>query len=110
LRSKSREHLRREKSGFEVLSDGRLEAIDAQVEDWGAARRAGTGTLFERLELCLEKLPERLRQAVGAFYFGDQPGEAAAASLSVPAAALRKRLHAATGGDPGGSDRADEAA
>ena len=51
----------------------------------------------KRSKGCLKQLPDRLNQAVKTVYFNDEPGPAAAESLGITAASLRKRLERARG-------------
>ncbi|MFT5466298.1 MAG: RNA polymerase sigma-70 factor (ECF subfamily) [Verrucomicrobiales bacterium] len=73
------------------------EQIGSTLEKWQTAKIAGTGSVFEALESCLKLLPDRLGQSVKSVYFNDEPGPAAAESLGISAASLRKRLERARG-------------
>lgn len=95
VRNKWRESLRRN-SRQVALDDDVLEHLEADARQWEGLR--DQGGVFARLELCLQKLPENLAEAVKAFYYDGYSSDEAADVLSVQSATLRKRLERARGG------------
>jgi RNA polymerase sigma factor CnrH len=95
IRNKSREHAR--KRQLEMLSDDELAGIDAQHSAWAyaTAEAQDRNPLFAKLEHCLQKLPDSLREAVNACYFQSRNSDEAAADLGANASSIRKRLERA---------------
>ncbi len=93
VRNKARDWFRKQQRA--PLSNSEATEVEVDIAAWQAARARGTGSVFEALESCLDALPERLRDAVRAFYLRDQPGDQAAESLGISPASLRKRLERA---------------
>ncbi|MDF1810683.1 MAG: sigma-70 family RNA polymerase sigma factor [Verrucomicrobiales bacterium] len=93
VRNKWREWLRKNRR-YE-LTDDDLSEIDADIAAWQGERAAGSSTVFDALEACLERLPQSLRDAVQAFYYDSLSGEEVSESLGVAPAAVRKRLQRA---------------
>jgi len=79
------------------LGDAEIALVDADIAAWQSQRAAGLTDLFEALEICLARLPERLSDAVHAVYFEGCTSDEASDRLGVPAAAVRKRLQRARG-------------
>ncbi len=93
VRNKWREWYRKNKR-YE-FTDSDLSLIEYDVSAWQSERATGNSNVFEALELCLERLPENLREAIQAFYYEGQSGDEASESLGVAPAAIRKRLQRA---------------
>lgn len=94
LRYKAKDYFRKLQS--QPLPDLELVEMEVDLTAWQSARAAGTG-VFEVVEDCLGKLPEKLREAVQRFYFEDRSGGDAAQLLDISPANLRKRLERARG-------------
>lgn len=94
VRNKWRDHCRMVSRNREV-TDADLEVMEFEVSQWEEARQDGHGQVFERLEICMKRLPETLATAVKAFYYDGLDGEGVAESLKVNAATVRKRLERA---------------
>jgi RNA polymerase sigma factor (sigma-70 family) len=94
IRFKAKDYFRR----LQRIPIPNLELVEMEVDltAWQSARAAGTG-VFEIIEVCLSKLPEKLRDAVQQFYFEDRCGDDAAQLLEISPANLRKRLERARG-------------
>lgn len=93
VRNKWREWLRKNRR-YE-LTDEELSAIDEDIAAWQATRASGSSTVFDSLEICLEKLPDNLRETVQSFYYEGHTGDEASEKLGVAPAAVRKRLQRA---------------
>ncbi|MGB3120918.1 MAG: sigma-70 family RNA polymerase sigma factor [Verrucomicrobiales bacterium] len=93
VRNKWREWVRSNR--FVELPDVELASIDRDVAQWQESHLQGQGLVFEALALCMSLLPERLRQAIDAFYYREDRGGEAAEQLGVAPSALRKRLQRA---------------
>jgi RNA polymerase sigma-70 factor (ECF subfamily) len=93
VRNKWREWLRKNKR-YE-LTDEDLSVIDLDIAAWQGEHASGSSTVFDALEICLERLPENLRKTVHAFYYEGLSGDEASESLGVAPAAIRKRLQRA---------------
>ena len=93
VRNKWREWLRKNKR-YE-LTESELSGIDADIAAWQGERAAGSSSVFDALEICLDRLPETLRETVDAFYYMGLSGDEAALRLGVAPAAIRKRLQRA---------------
>ncbi len=78
------------------ISELGLVEMEVDLAAWQRARAAGTG-VFEIVENCLGKLPEKMREAVQRFYLEDRSGDDAAGVLDISPANLRKRLERARG-------------
>jgi len=68
--------------------------IEVNIADWQAARDQGQ-SVFERVDLCIGKLPTNFKTAVRTFYFEERTDEEAADVLSLSPSNLRKRLERA---------------
>lgn len=93
VRNKWREWLR--KNLRYELTDEELSMVDATIAAWQAERVAGSSSVFEALELCLEKLPDHLTETVHAFYYEGRSGDESSDHLGIAPAAVRKRLQRA---------------
>lgn len=93
VRNKMREYHRRNR--LRELPESIVASIDADIAAWQEARLRGSGSVFEALEGCLDRLPENLKTAVDAVYYAHDSGEEAADRLDISPAALRKRLQRA---------------
>lgn len=94
VRNKWRDHCRMAGRNREV-TDADLEVMEFEMCQWEEARQNGNGQVFERLEICMKRLPETLATAVKAFYYDGLDGEGVAENLKVNAATVRKRLERA---------------
>lgn len=94
VRNKWRDHCRKSGRNPEV-TDADLEIMEVEVSQWEEARQDGAGQVFDRLEICMKRLPETLAAAVKAFYYDGLDGEGVAQTLEVNAATVRKRLERA---------------
>ena len=74
-----------------------LEAIEAELRNWQQLHEAGGPAVFEKLEICLEKLPEPLAVAIRGFYYEGNRGDEVAEQLGIQPATMRKRLERARG-------------
>lgn len=82
------------------LPDTEIVDIEIDVAAWQQFRESESAkengqSLFTSLADCVDRLPEKLSEAVRSFYFGDRSGEEAATDLGISAATLRKRLQRA---------------
>ena len=77
------------------IPDTEIVDIELDIAAWQAAREAGKNPLFESLEECLSKLPEKLREAVDSFYLKENNGAETAEKLEISPATVRKRLERA---------------
>lgn len=95
IRNKWRELARERRC--EPLDEATLEGIDAQHAAWqhAVADAQDKNPVFARLEHCLSRLPETLRQAIDACYFQSRNSDEAAAVLGASAQSIRKRLERA---------------
>lgn len=93
VRNKWREWLR--KNRRYDLNDNELARIDADVALWQTMRMQQDNSLFDALEQCLVRLPEKLRSVVEAYYYEGWSGDEIAARLHLAPAAVRKRLQRA---------------
>ena len=93
VRNKWREWLRKNRR-YE-LTDEELSLVDADIAAWQGANAQGNSSVFEALEICLERLPENLRETVRAFYYEGKSGDEVSESLGIAPAATRKRLQRA---------------
>ena len=93
VRNKWREWLRKNKR-YE-LSEDELSVMDADIALWQAEHANSSSTVFDALEVCLEKLPENLRVTVHAFYYEGQTGDEVSKTLGIAPTAIRKRLQRA---------------
>jgi RNA polymerase sigma factor (sigma-70 family) len=95
IRNKWREQSRGLKE--EPLTEEALDSISATHSTWdhAVASAKERNPLFTKLELCMEKLPPSLREAVDAFYYQARNSDEAAAQLGANAASIRKRLERA---------------
>lgn len=93
VRNKWREWLR--KNLRYELTDQEISAVDTDIAAWQGAHASGSSTVFDALEVCLERLPENLRETVHSFYYEGKSGDEASADLGVAPAAIRKRLQRA---------------
>ena len=84
------------KRGREPVGELETSRLETELRNWQSARAAGIGTL-EVLEICLEKLPDKLGAAVHRFYFHEETSEEAARILGISATTLRKRIERARG-------------
>ena len=87
-------------TGFEKqkrtpIPDTEIVDIELDIAAWQSAREAGSGELFDELELCLSRLPEKLKDAVTAFYLQEQSGAETAETLEISPSTVRKRLERA---------------
>ncbi len=94
IRNKWKDHCRKTGRNREV-TDADLEIMEAELIQWEEARQDGKGQVFDRLEICMKRLPETLAAAVKAFYYDGLDGEGVAKNLEVNAATVRKRLERA---------------
>lgn len=92
VRNKWREDCRKHRREV-TLGDPELARLEEAVRAWSAGE--GEAGLLERLAACRAKLPPTLSLAVSAYYEDRLDGEAAAATLGIPAATFRKRLERA---------------
>ena len=95
LRNKWRESLRKNFRQV-ALDDEVLEYLEADARAWDGLR--DQGGILTKLEGCLKKLPDRLSEAVKAFYYDGYSGDEAAEVLNLQSTALRKRLERARAG------------
>ncbi|MEM7698003.1 MAG: RNA polymerase sigma factor [Verrucomicrobiota bacterium] len=93
VRNKWREWSRKN-SRYE-FSDDNLAQIDADLAAWQSRQDGQSSPLFEALEVCLETLPDHLRDAVQACYYEGRTGDEASLTLGIAPAAVRKRLQRA---------------
>lgn len=93
VRNKWREWVRKNKRYD--LSDNELAHLDADIASWQASRANESSTLFDALEIGLDRLPENLRETVKAFYYEGRSGEEVSEILQIEPAAVRKRLQRA---------------
>jgi len=94
VRNKWREWLRRNNRSVDI-DDEHLAMLDGAVAEWQGVTAREQNPFFSALELCLDRLPDPLRQAIDAYYYKHEHGEEAAAELGASPAALRKRLQRA---------------
>ena len=94
MRNKWREWLRRNNRSVDI-DDEHLAMLDGAVAEWQGVTARDQNPVFSALELCLDRLPDPLRQAVDAYYYKHEHGDEAAAELGASPAALRKRLQRA---------------
>jgi RNA polymerase sigma-70 factor (ECF subfamily) len=94
VRNKWREWLRRNSRSVNI-DDEHLSLLDGSVAEWQSVSARQHNPLFTNLELCLDRLPNSLREAVDAYYYLHNHGDEAAAALGASPAALRKRLQRA---------------
>lgn len=94
VRNKWREWLRRNQRSVDI-DDDQLALLDGAIAEWQGVTAREQSPVFSALELCLDRLPEPLREAVDAYYYKHEHGEQAAADLGASPAALRKRLQRA---------------
>ena len=94
VRNKWREWLRRNNRSVDI-DDEHLAMLDGAVAEWQGVTARDQNPVFSALELCLDRLPDPLRQAVDAYYYKHEHGDEAAAELGASPAALRKRLQRA---------------
>ncbi len=94
VRNKWREWLRRNNHSVNI-DDEHLALLDGSVAEWQGVTAREHSPVFSALELCLDRLPDPLREAVDAYYYKHAHGEEAAADLGASPAALRKRLQRA---------------
>jgi len=94
VRNKWREWLRRNNRSVDI-DDEHLALLDGSVAEWQGITAREQNPVFSALELCLDRLPEPLREAVDSYYYKHEHGEEAAAELGASPAALRKRLQRA---------------
>lgn len=95
VRNKWREWLRRNRRADVEISEEKLALLDGAVAEWQSVIARDHSPVFSALELCLDRLPTPLREAVDAYYYRHEKGDDAAASLGASPAALRKRLQRA---------------
>lgn len=95
VRNKWRESLRKNSRQI-ALDEETLECLEADAREWDVL--PDQGGVFAKLEGCLKKLPDRLSEAVKAFYYEGHSGDEAAAALDLQSATLRKRLERARSG------------
>jgi RNA polymerase sigma factor CnrH len=95
IRNKWREHCRKRQE--DPLGDEALERIDAQYAAWShsTAEAQERNPVLQKLEQCLSKLPDTLRDAVEAYYFQARNSDEAASHLGANPASIRKRLERA---------------
>ncbi len=93
VRNKWREWVR--KNQRYELTDNELSGMDADIAVWQAEAANGSSTVFDALEVCLERLPDNLRETVHAFYYDGKSGDEASDALGIAPAAVRKRLQRA---------------
>lgn len=95
IRNKWRELARERRC--EPLDDETLSGIEAQHALWqhAVSESQEKNPVFARLEHCLSRLPETLREAIDACYFQSRNSDEAAAALGASAASIRKRLERA---------------
>ena len=77
------------------LPDTEMVEIELDAAAWQETRAAGKSPLFEALEDCVAKLPEKLRLAVDSFYLREKSGEETAEALQISPSTARKRLERA---------------
>ena len=94
VRNKWREWLRRNSRSVDI-DDEHLSLLDGTVAEWQSVSARQHNPLFANLELCLDRLPNSLREAIDAYYYHYHHGNEAAAALGASPAALRKRLQRA---------------
>lgn len=94
VRNKWREWLRRNRRSVDI-DDKHLALLDGSVAEWQSVSSREHSPVFSALELCLDRLPEPLREAIDAYYYKHHHGDEAAADLGASPAALRKRLQRA---------------
>lgn len=95
VRNKWREWLRRNHRPEIDLSDDELALLDGAVAEWQSVSARDHSPVLSALELCLDRLPVPLREAVDAYYYKHEHGDEAASDLGTSPAALRKRLQRA---------------
>lgn len=95
IRNKWRELARERRC--EPLDDETLQGIEAQHAAWqhAVSQAQDKNPVFVRLEHCLSRLPDTLREAIDACYFQSRNSDEAAAVLGASAASIRKRLERA---------------
>ena len=94
VRNKWREWLRRNSRSVNI-DDEHLSLLDGTIAEWQSVSARDHNPVFANLELCLDRLPNSLREAIDAYYYLHQHGDEAAAALGASPAALRKRLQRA---------------
>lgn len=93
VRNKWREWVR--KNSRYYLSDDDLAIMDADIAKWQGEKATGDSSAFDRLDQCLKRLPDNLRETIYAFYYEGRTGEEVSELLGVAPAAVRKRLQRA---------------
>ncbi|MEM7699862.1 MAG: RNA polymerase sigma factor [Verrucomicrobiota bacterium] len=92
VRHKTQDWFRRQQRIAPPVGD--LDFLEAATAQWQTARAEGH-PLSEAISHCLDRLPQRFREAIDHFYFDDRSGEETAAALEISPANLRKRLQRA---------------
>lgn len=77
------------------IPDTEIVDIELDIAAWQTAKETGKGAIFEALEDCISKLPEKLKDAVSVFYMEEMSGAETADQLKVSSATVRKRLERA---------------
>jgi len=93
VRNKWREWVR--KNSRYQLSEDDLAIMDADIARWQGEKATGDSSAFDRLDQCLKRLPDNLRETIHAFYYEGRTGEEVSDVLGIAPAAVRKRLQRA---------------
>ena len=79
----------------ERMSEGQLEAIEAQHREWDRAAEEGRGDALKALRLCREELGAHVTETLDLFYSGKKTCADIAARLGTSEVVVRKRLQRA---------------
>ncbi len=77
------------------IPDTEIVDIELDIAAWLQVREEGKSPLFEALEDCISRLPEKLRLAIATFYLQENSCTETAEKLEVSGATVRKRLERA---------------
>jgi DNA-directed RNA polymerase specialized sigma24 family protein len=77
------------------MSEGQLEAIEAQHREWDRAAEEGRGDALKALRLCREELGAHVTETLDLFYSGKKTCADIAARLGTSEVVVRKRLQRA---------------
>lgn len=90
VRNKWKESLRKN-SKITHVEDEVLDALEAEMQVWDQQ----SGSIFEKLEGCLTKLPEQLLKVIKSYYYDGLKTEEIASTSELTGGAVRKRLERA---------------
>jgi RNA polymerase sigma factor (sigma-70 family) len=79
----------------ERMSEGQLEAIEAQHREWDRAAEEGRGDALKALRLCREELGTHVTETLDLFYSGEKSCADIATRLGTTEVVVRKRLQRA---------------